>query len=190
MNKISTKQIAITAILLAICIVSQIFKNISVYLTGPVVNACIVICALAAGPICAIILSIITPITAFFIAASPVMSAVPAVMLFIMGGNIVLAVMSSLLFAPAIRQKPFINVKSVLFAIASALAKALFMGLTISLWLLPTFIPEASPLREKMPIFQTTFSVTQLITALTGFVLVFILWVPLKKYLTKDDQEA
>ena len=34
--KLKTRQITVTAILLAICIVSQFFKNVSVYLTGPV----------------------------------------------------------------------------------------------------------------------------------------------------------
>ena len=37
--KLKTRQITVTAILLAICIVSQFFKNVSVYLTGPIINA-------------------------------------------------------------------------------------------------------------------------------------------------------
>ena len=71
--------------------------------------------------------------------------------------------------------------KIAITAILTAAAKGIVMGLTIALWLLPTFIPEASPLREKMPIFQSTFSVVQFTTAIIGFIYFFILWTPLKK---------
>ena len=41
-----TREIATTAILLAICIVSQIFKNLSIFITGPIINTCIVLAVL------------------------------------------------------------------------------------------------------------------------------------------------
>ena len=91
-NKIGVKEIAITGLLLAICIVSQFFKNLSIFITGPIINACIVLAVLAANLVCGIILSFITPVTAYFIAASPVMTAVPLIVPFIMLGNAVLAV--------------------------------------------------------------------------------------------------
>ena len=50
------------------------------------------------------------------------------------------------------------------------------MGLTIALWLLPTFIPAESPLRDKLPVFQATFSVTQFITAIIAFVVLNIIF--------------
>ena len=183
-----TKQIAITAILLAICIASQFFKTLSVYITGPIVNLCIILAVMTCGLTWGIILSVITPVTAFFIAASPVMSAVPGIIPLIMLGNAVLAVMVHFLFKPAVSDgKPLIGVRSIIMALLSCIAKGCVMGLTISLWLLPTFIPAASPLREKMPIFQTTFSITQLITAVIGFVYFFILWIPLRKALKTQD---
>ena len=76
-------------------------------------------------------------------------------------------------------------VKSVL----CALAKAAFMGITISLWLLPTFIPEGSPLRGKMKVFQLTFSVTQFITALIGFVYAYAIFAALRhsRIIEADD---
>ena len=40
--KIKTKQITVTAIMLAICLVSQFFKNLSVYITGPIINAALI----------------------------------------------------------------------------------------------------------------------------------------------------
>ena len=76
--KIKTKQITVTAIMLAICLVSQFFKNLSVYITGPIINAALILTVLYAGMACGIILSIITPVTSFFITGSPVMAAIPA----------------------------------------------------------------------------------------------------------------
>lgn len=63
--KIKTKQITVTAIMLAICLVSQFFKNLSVYITGPIINAALILTVLYAGMACGIILSIITPVTSF-----------------------------------------------------------------------------------------------------------------------------
>ena len=76
-----TKQIAITAIMLAICIASQFLKNLSVYITGPIVNLCIILTVMTAGLVWGSVLAIITPVTAFLIAASPIMSAVPGITL-------------------------------------------------------------------------------------------------------------
>lgn len=95
--KIKTKQITVTAIMLAICLVSQFFKNLSVYITGPVINAALILTVLYAGMACGIILSIITPITSFFITGSPVMAAIPAMLPCIMIGNIILVVCVGLL---------------------------------------------------------------------------------------------
>ena len=53
--KIRTKQITVTAIMLAICILSQFFKNLSVYITGPIINAALILTILYAGTVCGII---------------------------------------------------------------------------------------------------------------------------------------
>jgi hypothetical protein len=55
------------------------------------------------------------------------------------------------------------------------------MGLTISLWLLPTFIPAESPLRAKLPVFQKTFSLVQILTASIGFLYVFVVMAAWRK---------
>ena len=179
-----TKKIAITAILLAICIISQFFKNLSVYITGPIINLCLVLAALTAGLLWGTILAVVTPVTAFFIAASPVMMAVPTIIPFIMLGNEVLVLGSCFFLKPALKNNGgAIGFGAILSAVLTAAAKGLVMGITIALWLLPSFIPEASPLREKMPIFQSTFSVVQFTTAIIGYVYFFILWTPLKKIL-------
>ncbi len=186
-NKIGVKEIAITGLLLAICIVSQFFKSLSIFITGPIINACIVLAVLAANLVCGIILSFITPVTAYFIAASPVMTAVPLIVPFIMLGNAVLAVaVHFLIKKDALKSRNGGGIIAYVKAVACALLKGAFMGLTISLWLLPTFIPAESPLRQKMPVFQTTFSLYQFLTALIGFVYVYIIWAALYKTFKRE----
>jgi hypothetical protein len=80
--KISTKKLVQTALLLALCVVSQFLKSggmlFVIFVTGAIINACIILCDLTCGLWCAAILSVVTPITAFFIAPSPVTAAIPA----------------------------------------------------------------------------------------------------------------
>ena len=75
--KITTKQLVQTALLLAICIASQYFKNLSVYITGPIVNLTIILAVLSVGLWSGLLLSIIAPVTAFFFTGSPIMAAIP-----------------------------------------------------------------------------------------------------------------
>lgn len=188
-NSFGTKQIAITAILLAICLVSQIFKSLSVFITGPVINACLLLTASLVNLPCAIALSVITPITAYFIAASPVMMVVPGIIPFIMLGNVVLVVSTHFILKKDLDTMNLDGINSlklIIKAVLCSLLKAVFMGLTISLWLLPTFVPEQSPLRQKMPVFQYTFSVVQFITALIGFIYFVIIFVALKNYAKRN----
>lgn len=188
-NSFGTKQIAITAILLAICLISQIFKSLSVFITGPVINACLLLTASLVNLPCAIALSVITPITAYFIAASPVMMVVPGIIPFIMLGNVVLVVSTHFILKKDLDTMNLDGINSlklIIKAVLCSLLKAVFMGLTISLWLLPTFVPEQSPLRQKMTVFQYTFSVVQFITALIGFIYFVIIFVALKNYAKRN----
>ena len=182
-KRFGAKQITITAMLLALCLVSQLFKNLSVFITGPIINACIVLTVLLVNLPCAILLSVITPITAFIITASPIMKVVPAIIPFIMLGNIVLATAVHYLMKKDMEKETgsLPGVKCWIMGLISSLLKGLFMGITISLWLLPAFIPDQSPLREKMSVFQTTFSLYQFLTSCIGFIYVFVMWQVLKK---------
>ena len=172
--KITAKQITTTAILLAICIVSQFFKNVSGYITGPIINACLILAVLSVGMVCAIILAVITPVTAFFISGSPIMAAIPAILPCVMIGNVILVLGVGL-----IMKKVKGNGGLIAGMAAGSVLKALFMGVFISLILIPNLIPEA--MVPKMGVFQMTFSLTQLITAVIGSVYAFIIWIPLKK---------
>lgn len=187
--KLSTRSLAQTALLLAICIVSQFFKNLSVYITGPVVNTTIIIAVLAAGLWSGLFISIIAPVTAFFISGSPIMAAIPLMFPAVMGGNAILAVC-----VWYFQNK--LNFKNSLPAglIAGSVLKAAFMGIVIVLVLLPAFggniasrLPKPEALPGVLAAAKITFSVTQLITALTGSLLAFIIWMPLKKYLKAEN---
>ena len=184
--KLSTKQIVTTGIILAICIISQFFKNLSVYITGPIINACLVICLLSCGLACALILSIITPITAFFITGSPIISAVPMIMPFIMLGNAMLVIW---IYCLNDRIAKGTSSSLPISMVIGSIVKAVFMGVSISLWLIPSFLPKspmAEKLMTKMPIFQQTFSFVQLITAIVGCIYAYVIWIPLKKSFTNN----
>lgn len=179
MKKFNTKALTQAAILLAICIVSQFFKNLSVYITGPVINACLIICALTAGTGWAVLLSIVTPVTSFIITGSPIMSAIPLIIPCVMVGNAILVICIGL-----IKGKPGSRWVQPLSMLIGSVGKAVFMGIVISLIIIPTLLPQDKA--PMMKVFQTTFSITQLITALIGSVLAYVIMIPLKKALRNE----
>ena len=164
-----TKALAYAAILLAICICSQFFKNMSVYITGPIINACLIIAVLTAGVWYASLLAVITPVTSFIITGSPVIAMVPLIVPFIMAGNEILVVFTHL----------FKNKSLPLGIGLGAAVKGAFMGVSIALIILPAMLPEK--LMGSLAVFQQTFSITQFITAVSGGVLAYLIYVPLKK---------
>lgn len=193
--KLTTKGLVQTGLLLAICIASQFFKNLSVYLTGPIVNATIILAVLAVGLWSGLLISIIAPVTAFFISGSPIMAAIPLMFPAVMGGNIVLAVCVWFFYSKkGILGKGHTTQKLIAGLAVGSMLKAAFMGIVIVLVLLPAFgndiaakLPKPEALPGVLAAARITFSITQLITALTGSVLSYLIWIPLKKYLEKGD---
>lgn len=180
MKKINTAALARAAILLAICIISQFFKNLSVYITGPIINTCLIICVLTAGLSWAIALSVITPITSFIITGSPIMAAIPLIIPCVMIGNIILT--ACVYF---FKKKVKKNYSLPLSLLVGSLFKAAFMGAVISSFIIPMLLPEA--MAAKKAVFQTTFSVTQLITSLIGSTLALVIYIPLKKIIAREQ---
>lgn len=176
MKKFNTTALAQASVLLAICIISQFFKNLSVYITGPIINACLIICVLTAGLGWAIALSVITPVTSYFITGSPIMSAIPLIIPCVMIGNAIIVICVGLL-----KDKLKFNLGTFVSMIIGAVLKALFMGIVIAWIIVPNMLPEK--MLPKMATIQTTFSVTQLFTALIGSVIAYIIWIPLKTML-------
>lgn len=187
--KHNTKKLAQAALLLAICLIAQYFKNISVYITGPIINACLIIAALAIGPVYALILSVITPVTAFFFTGSPIMAAIPLMFPVIMAGNAILALGSWYFY-----KKLTFRYRLVFGMIAGSIVKAAFMGLVIVGVLLPSFgsniashLPKPEALPGVLAAARVTFSWTQLFAGLIGSALAWMIWIPLKKSLNQFD---
>lgn len=187
--KLSTKQLVQTGLLLAVCIVSQFFKNLSVYITGPIVNTTIIIAVLAVSLWSGLLISVIAPVTAFFISGSPVMAAIPLMFPAVMGGNVILA-----LCVWYFQNKLYFKWKLPVGLILGSGLKAAFMGILIVLVILPLFgsniaprLPKPEALPAVLSTARVTFSVTQLITSLTGSMLACIIWIPLKKFLKKEN---
>ena len=158
-----TRQLTLTALLLALCIASQFLKNTSVYLTGPVINCILILAAVFCGLWSAAALSIITPLTSWLITGSPLMSAIPLLVPCIMAGNVILAVTVCFF----VRRSE--STRSLLLGtLLGAVLKAAFMGGTISLLLLPLLGGATGLPAPALAAARVTFSLTQLITALLG----------------------
>lgn len=190
MKKISTKQITATALLLAICIASQYFKNLSSYITGPIVNATLILAVLGIGLYSGIIISIIAPITAFFFTGSPIMASIPLMFPIVMIGNVIL-VLFTYFFQTKLKFKYHLASGLIL----GSIAKSAFLGIVVILIVLPIFghfiaanLPKPEALPMVLAAAKVTFSVSQLITSITGSLLAYIIWIPLKKAL-KNDME-
>jgi len=191
MKKITTKQITTTALLLAICILSQYFKNLSVYITGPIVNTTLILAVLGAGLYSGILLSIIAPITAFFFTGSPIMAAIPLMFPAVMLGNLVIV-----FFTYYFQKKMSFKNHLAIGLLLGSIAKAIVMGIVIVGILLPAFgeniaahLPKPEALPMVLATAKVTFSVTQLTTALMGSVLAYVIWLPLQKVLKNEMNE-
>ena len=95
---------------------------------------------LSVGIPCGIILSVITPVTSFFITGSPIIGAIPAIMPCIMAGNALLVLGVGL-----VTKKCKGNGGLIAGMAAGSVVKALFMGIVISLILIPNLLlPQES----------------------------------------------
>jgi len=158
-----TKQLTVTALLLALCIASQFLKNLSVYITGPIINCILIVAVVYCGLPGGTIISIVTPLTSWLITGSPLMSALPVIVPCVMLGNFLLVLMTWLF----IRKND--GKKHLLFGvITGAVVKAAFMGLSISLMILPLLGSSTGLPAPALNTARITFSLTQLITGLIG----------------------
>lgn len=88
--KINVRNLTRTAFLLALCIASQFLKNFSTYITGSVVNTVLILSVLSCGLLSGVVISVITPLTSWWITGSPLMSAIPLLVPCIIAGNLIL----------------------------------------------------------------------------------------------------
>lgn len=252
--KINTKMLCRAAILLALCIASQFLKNTSDYITGPIINAILIIATLSCGFIGASAIGLITPLTAWLITGSPIMSSYPAIVPCVMLGNVIL-VSCVWLFSQWL-QKKFVTTSrlklsdpmfrtvilialiacalwtAIMIAFFSTIASALEVDASallvmtllsvvgvflvfVCLWALAARFPTAwmmiagmvigsilKALFMWLMIVQTilpaatdssvklAFSVTQLLTALIGSAIAFLVWIPLKKLIPYEPAKS
>lgn len=88
--KINIRILCRTALLLALCIASQFLKNTSVYITGSIINAILIISVLSCGLLSGVAISVITPLTSWWITGSPLISAMPLLLPCIILGNLII----------------------------------------------------------------------------------------------------
>ena len=172
-----TRKITYSAMLLAIAMISMVVKGAGplfvVFITGAVVNACIILATFICGLPWGIVLSVITPVAAYFISPNPVHQAVPVIVPAIMAGNAVLAVVAGLIAKN--RKDPGSLTGKIMLPfsmLTGSVAKSAFMGAVISLLILPNLLPADK--MGQLPTLQYTFSVVQLFAALVGSIYALI----------------
>lgn len=169
--KMKTRTVAVTAIMIALCIVVQLFKNPgTIPVTGGLINLILIIDTLYCGLVSGVIISIIAPITSFIITGSPVIAAVPMLLPCIMIGNIVIVI-----FAWIIRCKKLELNLLPISLVAGSFAKWGAMTLLIVKWVLP-FYGKTALAPKAYNIASVTYSTTQLYSALLGTALACIIW--------------
>lgn len=163
-QRITTKQMTTTALLLALCIVFQSMKGLSVYLTGSAVNCILVIAVLYCGLFSGTCIAVVAPIVAYFIGATPIINMIPLMMPVIMLGNelIVLGVWI------------FYRKRLEVGMLLGCIAKALFLWATVWFVVLPVWGTNLP--KPMMMAVKTTFSVTQFVTACIGSVIAWMIY--------------
>ncbi len=176
-----TQKITRTALLIAILFVIQYFKNISSYISGPVVNLILLTATFYIGLPSGIILSIIAPVSSYFIAGGAAMTflmtqtkftALPIIII----GNIIYVVLAVLIY------KNKNNIKMIISLITASFAKWLFMFFSADFILKPLF---AENLGEKIAILGKVFGTLQLYAAIIGSILFYIIYKILNKVLSR-----
>jgi hypothetical protein len=167
--KISIKTITYTALFLALTIVFQQFKVLSQFITGPIINAILIIATLYIGLASGSIIAILSPIFAVLINPAPLMLAVPTMVPLIILANLLIVFATS-----------YFKEKNLMAGLAiGSVLKASFLWLGVSYIILPLFGVSLAP-KLKLAA-QAAFSYNQLITALVGSLIAYLIWLTLKK---------
>ena len=163
----TVKSLVLTAVLLALCILFQCLKSFSVYITGSAVNALLVLATLYCGLAGGLAIAVLSPVVAAILGATPIINMIPLMMVVIMVGNAILV-----FFAWAMQKKLMAGL------LVGSVGKAAFLWLTVWYVMLPVFGANVpAPAQAAM---RVTFSVTQLVAALIGSVIAWVIYDRLK----------
>lgn len=166
--KITTKKIAEAGLLLAIILLMQTIKNISAFISGPVINAVLVIAAIELGIWWGVAFSVITPLTSILIAPMSPMTMItqatygvnlPVIMI----GNIIFVLFAY--YGKKKGEKEFIA-----GLILGAVVKWLFMWGSADFIVKPLFEQNLGKLVAAV---NKVFSTLQLYSGLVGAVIIY-----------------
>lgn len=180
MTKNKTFKLTSAAILLAVIIMMQLIKNVSAYISGPVINAVMVIAVLQLGTLWGIGFSVIVPILSLVMAPASPMSALAASTHFltvpiIIIGNIILVLSAKLGSKKG-------NVFFIVSLIIGAVLKWLFMWGGGELILIPLF---SESLGQLAAVVTKVFSTLQLYSGLLSILLIVPSSKAIKSFIAK-----
>ncbi len=178
--KIKTSKIALGGLLYAIIIIMQLLKNISAFISGPVINAALVIAALELGLVCGISYCVLVPLTSLLFAPASPMTALTSLtngftLPVIIIGNIIFVLSAYLgkkhgykFFVPSL--------------LLGSVLKWLFMWGCADLVIKPLF---SENLGKMVAVVNKIFSTLQLYSGLLSIILI----IPLVKMLDKMSKK-
>lgn len=180
MKNNKTFRLTSAAIMLAVIIIMQLIKNVSAYISGPVINAVMVIAGIELGTLWGIGFSVIVPIMSLIIAPASAMSALAAsthylTVPIIIAGNIILVL------AAKFGSKNG-NLIFVISLVIGAVLKWLFMWGCGELILIPAF---SESLGKLSAVITKVFSTLQLYSGLLSVILIVPADKAIKKIISK-----
>ena len=174
MKKFSVKSLVATALLWALLIGVQQFRGISQFITGPLVNAILIVAAIWVGKYSGLAIAFLSPLFALLIMPGPLMQALPMLVPIIGLGNAAL-VMCAYFF-----KKKSLPVFGAGLLLGSVL-KALILWVGVVFFVFPIFGADVPP--PMIAAGTAMFSWNQLITAAIGSAIVLIIYPVLNKAL-------
>ena len=180
MIKKSTHKIALAAILLAIVIIFQLIKNVSAFISGPVINTVLVIATLELGTVFGVGFSIIVPIMSIIFSPASPMTMIATQTY---GISIPIIIIGNILFILCAKYGSNKEIKLfILFLIIGAVLKWLFMWGAGDFILLGMFEEKLGKLAA---VITKVFSTLQLYSGLLSIILIL----PVKTALEKNREK-
>lgn len=185
MKKNSIQKLTAAAILLAVIMIMQLIKNVSAYISGPVINAAMVIAALELGTLWGIGFSVIVPVLSLIIAPASPMTMLAGATNYLTVPIIIIGNIIFVLCAKFGSKKG--NVLFIVSLVAGAILKWLFMWGCGELILLPVF---SESLGKLAAVVSKVFSVLQLYSGLLSIVLIVPAHKALKKSVFSGNEKS
>ena len=184
-----TKKLTRAAVLFALLLVLQSFKNLSQLIAGPAVNVVLIVATLSVGVFCGVLFSIAAPFTAWLVSGAvppPMIMTKGTLALAVIVGN--LALVLCVYFFSRIKSRDYqgkrINYPMLVLGIATGcIVKWLLMWGIVTLVVLPMF-PQ---LPEKIVVaILAGFTHIQLLTSAIGGAVTLVVWKPLEIFLNQS----